>query len=407
MDEPERPWLTVIGIGDSGIDSLSSEALDALHAAETIFGGERHLAMLKGFSARTIPWALPLKEGIAELVAFSGNPTAVLATGDPMWFGIGATLAGTLEPGEMRVLPSPSAFSLAASRLGWPLQDCDCLTVHGRPVEALNRVLAPGARLLAYSQDGESPRAIARLLTGRGFGASRVVVLEHLGGDEERIRAATALDFDLNDVADLNMVAVECVAGRAAEPRPLVPGLPDDAFVHDGKMTKRVLRALAIASLEPLPGQLLWDIGAGSGSISVEWMRSARGARAIAIEPVEERCAMIAENAQAFGVPDLAIVTGEAPEALRGLQAPDAVFVGGGLTDGVFETAFEALKPGGLIAAHAVTLESEAILLDLHARLGGELMRVGVERAEPVGPYRGFRPAMPVLHWHYRKALPR
>ena len=221
------------------------------------------------------------------------------------------------------------------------------------------------------------------------------------------MRAARALDFDLDDVADLNTLAVECVAGRAAEPRPLVPGLPDDAFVHDGKMTKREVRALAIAALEPLPGQLLWDVGAGSGSISVEWMRSARGARAIAIEPVEERCAMIAENARAFGVPDLAIVTGEAPEALRGLQAPDAVFVGGGLTDGVFDAAFEALKPGGRIAAHAVTLESEAILLDLHTRLGGELMRVGVERAEPVGPYRGFRPAMPVIHWHCRKALAR
>jgi precorrin-6B C5,15-methyltransferase / cobalt-precorrin-6B C5,C15-methyltransferase len=404
MTDAAQPWLTVVGIGDGGLDSLSSEALDALRAAQTIFGGERHLAMLDDFSAQQIAWGKPFDDSMIALQACAGSPTVVLATGDPMWFGVGATLTRHVDPAEMRVLPSPSAFQLTAAALCWPLADCQCLTVHGRPLEAVSRHLTPGARLLIYSADGSSPQALARLLTGRGYGPSRIVVCEHLGGTRERIRATVAADFDLTGIADLNTVAVECVAGRAAEPRPLVPGLADDAFVNDGKMTKRVLRGLAISALQPLPGHLLWDVGAGSGSISVEWLRTAPGMAAIAIEPVAERLAMVRENAEALGVPELRIVEGAAPDAYADLPAPDAIFIGGGLTDGVFDSAWEALKPGGRMAAHAVTLESEAILLDLHARLGGELMRIQVDRAEKVGPYRGFRPAMPVIHWHVTKS---
>jgi precorrin-6Y C5,15-methyltransferase (decarboxylating) len=397
-------WLTIIGIGDAGLATLTPEARAALGTATTVFGGRRHLAMLGDHRARRVEWAQPFASAVEALVARRGQPTVVLATGDPMWFGVGATLAREIDAAEMRVIAAPSAFSLAAARLGWPLEAAACLTVHGRPIEAVTRHLQPGVRLLVLSENGESPRALARLLTSRGYGPSRLTILEHLGGPKERVRETGAGDFDLADVADLNTVAILCRPGRAAEPRPMVPGLPDESFIHDGKMTKRVLRALAIAALGPMPGDLLWDVGAGSGSISVEWLRAGRALRAFAIEPVEARRAMIAENAAAFGVPELQIVAGHAPKAFTALEAPDAIFIGGGLSDGVFDAAFAALKPGGRIVAHAVTLESEAILIGLHAEHGGELMRVAVEKAEPVGPYRGFKPAMTVVHWHLTKA---
>ena len=398
-------WLTVIGIGDGGLATLTPEARAALGTATTIFGGKRHFAMLGEHRARRLEWAQPFARSLDAIGERRGQPTVVLATGDPMWFGVGATLARAFPPEEMRVLAAPSAFSLAAARLGWPLEDTACLTVHGRPVEAVTRHLQPGARLLVLSEDGDSPRTLARLLTSRGYGPSRLTILEHLGGVKERLRETGALDFELADVAALNTVAIVCHPGRAAEPRPLVPGLPDDGFIHDGKMTKRVLRALAIAALGPMQGDLLWDVGSGSGSISVEWLRAGRDLRALAIEPVETRRMMIAENAVAFGVPELRIVAGRAPEAFAALETPDAVFLGGGLSDGVFDAAFEALKPGGRLVAHAVTLESEAILIGLHAEHGGELMRVAVETAAPVGPYRGFKPAMTVVHWHLTKGL--
>ncbi|MBO0661010.1 precorrin-6y C5,15-methyltransferase (decarboxylating) subunit CbiE [Jiella sp. MQZ9-1] len=398
-----EPWLTIIGIGDAGLASLTGDALDALDAAKTIFGGERHLAMLGDTHAETFLWDKPFVDALDRLLQRAGTPTVVLATGDPMWFGVGATLARHIEAAEMRVLSAPSAFSLAAAKLGWPLQNAACLTVHGRPVDQLSRHLFPGERLLVLSADAASPREIARLLTSRGFGQSRLTVLEHLGGSKERRRETVAAGYDLTDEADLNIVAVDCVAGRAATPRPAVAGLPDDAFIHDGKMTKRMLRALAIAALEPMPGALLWDVGAGAGSVAVEWLRAAARMRAIAIELKPERAAMIAENASTLGVPELLIVEGRAPEALAGLDAPDAIFIGGGLSDGVFEAAWSALKPGGRMVAHAVTLESEAILIDLHARHGGELMRAQIDRAEKVGPFRGFKPAMPVIHWHVAK----
>ena len=403
-----EPWLTVVGIGDAGLSSLTSEGLAAIAAADTIFGGERHLAMLDDdTTGERIAWASPFSDGIDALIACTGSPTVVLATGDPLWFGVGATLARHVEPGAMRVIANVAAFQMAAARLGWALQDCRCLTVHGRPVDSVARHLAPGQRLIVYSADGSSPQALARLLTSRGYGQSRMVVHEHLGGTAERILETSANGFDLDGLADLNTVAIDCVAGRGAQPRPTVPGLPDDAFLHDGKMTKRVLRALAIAALEPLPGRLLWDVGAGAGSIAVEWLRACERCRAIAIEPKPERRAMIFENAAILGVPEIEIIEGSAPAAFAGLDAPDSIFIGGGLTDGIFDEAFDALKPGGRLVAHAVTLESEAILLDLHARLGGELMRIAIDRAEKVGPYRGFKPAMPVIHWHVTKPDPK
>ncbi|WP_062014021.1 bifunctional cobalt-precorrin-7 (C(5))-methyltransferase/cobalt-precorrin-6B (C(15))-methyltransferase [Aureimonas sp. AU4] len=400
------PWLHVIGVGDGGLDTLTPEARRALDGAQTVFGGERHLAMLGDHPARRVRWRSPFAESAADILAARGSPAVVLATGDPSWFGPARWLRTFLDAGEMRVLPGPSAFSLAAARMGWALEAVRCLTIHGREVEALNPHVAPGARLLVLSEDGASPARVADLLRRRGFGPSRIAVLEHLGGPAEWVREAEADGFALPDVAALNTLAVECRMGEGTVHHPFATGLPDDAFRHDGKMTKRVPRALALAALAPGAGELLWDVGAGSGSISVEWLRAAPGGRAIAVEPIAERRAMIAENAFRLGTHGLLIIEGKAPAAFEGLPAPDAVFIGGGLTDGVFHAAFAALKGGGRLVAHAVTLESEAILLALHEVHGGELLRVAVSHAEPVGPYRGWRPAMPVTHWCLRKARP-
>ena len=398
------PWLDLIGVGDGGLDTLSPEAAARLARAEIVFGGRRHLAMLPAeHEATRQPWRSPFAESAADILATRGRRAVVLATGDPSWFGPAQWLRGVLDAAEFRVWPAPSAFSLAAARLGWALEDINCLTVHGRALENAAPDFAPSRRLLILSEDGASPTALAALLTQAGYGASPVHVLEHLGGPKERIRVGRADSFDLLDIAALNTVAVECVAAEGAKVWPPGPGLPDEAFRHDGKMTKRVLRALALSALSPRAGELLWDVGSGSGAIAVEWCRAARGARALAIEPNPERLAFIRENRTRLAAPGLTIVPARAPEAFDGLAAPDAVFIGGGLTEGVFAPAYHALKPGGRLVAHAVTLESEAILLSLHAEHGGDLLRVSVDHAAPVGPFRGWRPSMPVLHWHLTK----
>ncbi|RIX99078.1 precorrin-6y C5,15-methyltransferase (decarboxylating) subunit CbiE [Aureimonas flava] len=402
------PWLHLVGIGDGGMDTLTPEAARIVAGAEIVFGGARHLALLpETHPAERRPWRSPFADSAPDILAARGRRAVVLATGDPSWFGPARWLRGVLGPGEFAVLPAPSAFSLAAARLGWSLEDVRCLSIHGRPPEALVPELRDGARLLVLAEDARSPARLAELLRARGFGASRLHLLEHMGGAAERLRETVA-DGDVPaDVAALHTIGVDCRADAGARRFSAVPGLPDDAFRHDGKMTKRTLRALALAALEPMPGALLWDVGAGCGSISVEWLRAAPGGRVLAIEPDAARRAMIAENAARLAPAGLRIVPERAPAAFEGLPAPDAVFLGGGLTDGLFPAAFGALKPGGRLVAHAVTLESEQILLALHEVHGGELLRVSVAAAEPVGPYRGWRPAMPVTHWHVtRKGTP-
>ncbi|RFC62126.1 precorrin-6y C5,15-methyltransferase (decarboxylating) subunit CbiE [Fulvimarina endophytica] len=399
----EAVWLTVVGIGEDGLSALSDEAHMAIAEADILFGGERHLDMVGPTRCEQHVWTSPFEANLDAIEERMGENVVVLASGDPLWYGVGATLARRFGADALRVLPTLSAFQLTAARLVWTLQDCVCLTAHGRPIEALVRHAAPDARLIVLTGGSEAPREIAKLLTARGYGQSRLVVCENLGGYEERVRETRAADFHLAHVGALNTVAIECRAGLAATPRPSVPGLPDDAFVHDGKMTKRVLRALAIASLAPMPGDRLWDVGAGCGSVGIEWLRAGPSLRAFAIEPRADRRAMIAENAITLGVPDLAIVEGHAAEVLDDLPDPDAIFLGGGLSDGVFTPCWERLKPGGRLVAHAVTLESEAILIALHGSHGGELSRIGIETAQKVGPYRGFKPAMSVMHWHVTK----
>ena len=399
-----NPWLTIIGIGEDGFAALGNPAQQALSQAGLVVGGERHLGLVPPVDGQQrLPWPSPFSQGIDLILSRRGIPTCILASGDPMHYGVGSTLSRHLDAGEMRVLSAPSAFSLAAARLGWALQECVALTVHGRPLELVHPHLHPGAKLLILSEGAHTPRLLAHLLTARRFGGSKMTVLEHMGGGNERCFDGIAADWRHADGADLNVVAVECVGHGGFS---VLAGLPDDAFHHDGQITKRDVRAATLARLAPEPGQLLWDVGAGSGSIGIEWMRSHPSCRAIAIEANAERQHGIEHNRQVLGVPELVLVAGRAPNALQGLPAPDAIFVGGGLTSQeVPEICWNALKPGGRMAANAVTLESAALLLELHRRWGGELTQITVANAESLGRFQVWRPAMTVTLWIAYKPL--
>jgi precorrin-6Y C5,15-methyltransferase (decarboxylating) len=353
--------------------------------------------MVEDQPAERLVWRRPLEATLADLAALRGRRVVVLASGDPMWFGVGELLCRHFDRAELRVLPAPSTLSLVCARLGWPQSAVEAVSLHGRPLAALHRHLAPGARLVALSHDGETPNQIARALVERGFGPSHVRVLEHLEGAKERIVEGLAATWRPESFAALNAVAIECVADGGANVWSQTPGLPDEAFASDGLLTKREVRAATLARLAPLPGQRLWDIGAGSGSVAIEWLRAARHGHAMAIERAPERCARIAENAERLGTPELEVVCGRAPERLAGLAEPDAIFVGGGIgTPGLLDTCWQALRPRGRLVANVVTLEGERALLDWHARQGGELVRIAVSRLEPLGPHHGWRPLMPV-----------
>jgi len=391
------PWLSIVGLGEDGVPGLAPAARALLDNAEVLIGGTRHLDMVPDDGRERLTWPSPLGAIIEEIARRRGQRVCVLATGDPMHYGIGVTLAKAVPMDEMVIIPAPSAFSLACARLGWTLSEVEPLTLHGRPLALLHPAIQPGARLLLLSNDAATPDQVAELLRARGYGPSRMVVLEHMGGAKERRLDATAEAWQPGRVADFNTIAVDCLAGPDAALLPRTPGLPDEAFRHDGQMTKREVRALTLSALQPVPGQLLWDLGAGSGSIAIEWMRSHPRCRAIAVERYAGRIALIAGNAAALGTPGLEIVEGEAPGALDGLEAPDAAFIGGGLrADGNFETCWDRLKPGGRLVANAVTVEGEQALARWRAELGGELIRIAVSRTGAVGPYTGWRPLMPV-----------
>lgn len=396
-------WLTIVGIGEDGYAGLGKAARRALLAAGVVFGGERQLDLLPHcLKARRVAWPSPFD--LAPLLARRGTPTCVLASGDPMFFGIGATLARQLPVEEMQVLPAPSSVSLAAARLGWPLQAVELLSLVGRPLAALNSRLHAGRRLLLLSNDGRSPAAVAALLRERGFAPSRLSVLEHLGGERERRIDGLAADWAVDETAALNVIAIDCVAGVDARRLPLTPGLPDDAYRHDGQLTKRDVRAVTLGRLAPEPGELLWDVGAGCGSIGIEWMRAHPSCRAIAIEADAGRQGHIAHNRDALGVPGLQLVAGHAPEALDGLEAPDAIFIGGGVTvPGVLESCWANLKSGGRLLANAVTLQSEAMLVSWRERHGGELVRLQVAQAQALGSFDTWRAALPITLLALRK----
>ena len=393
-------WLSIVGLGEDGRAGLSSAARAALEGAELVVGGARHLALAAPLAVETLAWPSPLTAAYDAILARRGRPVCVLATGDPFHYGVGAELARLVRAEEIAAYPAPSAFSLAAARMGWPVAECALLTLHGRALERVVPALQPGARLLVLAWDGATAQKLAALLAERGFGASRITVLEAMGGPRERRRSAAAEAFDLAGIDPLNTLAVAVEAGPGARPIPLAPGLDDAWFESDGQLTKAEVRAITLAALRPRPGALLWDLGAGAGSVAIEWCLRHPACRAVAVEQDPARAKRIARNARALGVPDLAVVTGRAPDALAGLAPPDAVFVGGGVSaDGLLPAAWAALPPGGRLVTNAVTLESEAALIAARARLGGRLTRIAIARAEPVGGMTGWRPAMPVTQW--------
>jgi len=397
--------VSVVGIGADGWDGLGAAARAAILGADEVIGSARQLALLPPQStAATRAWPSPMAPLLDELAErANGGATCVLASGDPMLHGIGATLARRLGPERIAVHPQPSAFALACARLGWPAAEVELVSAVARPPEVVARALAPGRRIVAYVTGADGAAQVARVLRERGYGPSRLVVLERLGAADERVAETTAAAW--HDAADpLHTVAIECAATAGAPLLACIPGLPDDAYEHDGQLTKRHVRALTLAALVPLPGQLLWDVGAGAGSIAIEWLRAEPSAAAIALEQHAERAARAAANALRLGVPQLDVRTGRAPAALDGLPAPDAIFVGGGLSaPGLVARCWDALRPGGRLVANAVTLEGEQTLVAARAAHGGDLARIEIAHAQPLGGYTSWVAQRPVVQWTARR----
>lgn len=397
-------WLAVVGIGEDGIDGLTPAARRLVAQAAFVVGGKRHLALAGSLKAETLAWPSPIENALDVIEAHRGRPVCVLASGDPFYFGVGAMLMRRFAADEMICVPAPSAFALAAARLGWSEQECALLSLRGRPLEAIIPHLHDGARILALSWDDATPAKLAALLTARGMGRSKLTVLEAMGGLSERIRTTEAQMFALDNVAALNTIALEVVADRSARVLPRAGGLPDEWFEHDGQITKREIRAMTLSQLAPRRGELLWDVGSGSGSVAIEWMLADPANAAVAIELRHDRAARIARNALGFGAPGLSVVTGEAPRVFADLPKPDAIFIGGSASaPGMIERAFDALGPGGRLVVNAVTLETQAASVDWRARFGGELAQIAVAHAEPLGRYSGWRAAAPIVQWRLVK----
>lgn len=375
--------VLVVGIGADGWDGLSPVAREAISSRSVLMGSSRQLDLVPG-SFERVTWPSPLLPALPGLLE-QYSDVCVLASGDPMFHGIGTTLVRLLGSARVRVIPHPSSASLACARLGWALDAVSVVSLVGRPVDLLRPELQPGRRVLVLGGD---PAEVAALV-------GPITVLEQLGGPAERVSS-----WDGSPVDPLHVIAFEYTGDGLSR----VPGLPDDAFEHDGQITKREVRAVSLSTLAPQPGQLLWDVGAGAGSIAIEWSRTHPTCRAIAIEQSAERAERLRHNASALGVPGVSVCVGRAPEVLKDLDAPDAVFIGGGLTvQGVVETCWDALKPGGRLVVNAVTLESEAVVASWYSKLGGSLVRVSVSRGSAVGGFTGWRPHMPVTTWSVTK----
>ncbi len=400
-------WIDVIGIGEDGYDGLSGQARDALEEADIVIGGSRHHGLAPHLEAERVEWPSPFSEAIGSIKEMAGRRVALLVTGDPLWYSAGALLLRHMPAGEIRFHPQLSAFQLACARMRWSLADVETLTAHGRPVEQLLPYVYPGSRLIVLTAGSEAPGEIGRMLDRDGYGESQLTVLGSLGGKSESSRTETARHWAegvrAEEVPSFHTLCIECMADNSTKVLPRGPGLPDNAFESDGNFTKRELRVLALAALAPRPRELLWDVGSGAGSISIEWMRAARDALAIGIEPKQSRRETAKRNAERLGAPRLQLVAGRAPDAFSELPDPDAVFIGGGLSCEAARLAVERVKPFGRVVAHAVTLESEGRLARMHQECGGELTRISVSRARPVGTLRGWDALMPVTQWRYVK----
>ena len=403
-------WLSIVGIGEDGVEGLSAAGRELIQSAAVVFGGARHLALaaplIRG-SPR--PWSVPFDQTVAEVLAHRGRAVCVLASGDPFFYGVGSILSRHVSRAETLTVPSPSAFSLAAARLLWPLPQTVLLSLCGRSLDFVRPHLHPGVRILILTSDSDAPAKLARLLCDIGFGPSRVTVLESLAGPRERMRSSPANSFDIEAIDPLNTVAIEVAEeGGGARIVPRAAGLADELFEHDGQITKREIRALTLSALAPRRGELLWDVGAGCGSVAIEWLLADVSLSAIAIERRSDRVARIRCNAAAFGVPNLSLIEGSAPAALEGLASPNAVFIGGGATTpGMIDAVQSALRPAGRMIVNAVALETESVLLKHQSRWGGSLTRIAISRAGPIGGedarMTGWRPAMPVLQWTWVK----
>ncbi len=411
MPDISKKWLCVIGIGEDGWDDLSADARDLLYESEIVLGGERHLKMLpKDWEGERIVWSSPIREAVSKIVSWrpedsaSVQKVAIMASGDPLCYGIATKLLRHLPIEEIWIKPALTTFSLMCSRIGWSLPDVETLTIHGRPVEMLHPFVQPGAKLLVLSKGEESPEQAAKLLCARGFGKSIITVLEHLGGRKERQFSGPADSWNHPEGAALNAMAIECIPESNATILSRIPGLPDEAFFHDGQLTKREIRAVSLSRLMPVVDQVLWDVGAGCGSVAIEWMRTSPRCRAVAIEKSKSRLKLIEQNSQELGVPMLQIISGSAPEVLADLPAPDAVFIGGGLSSGnLLQTCWTALKPGGRLVANAVTLEGEQKLLQWQnenagkSGASGDLTRLSISRAEKIGKFQGWKEMRSVI----------
>lgn len=393
-------WLSIVGIGEDGLQGLSAIALSLINQATILVGGDRHLAMLPPDERQRIAWKSPISAAIEEIIQHQGELVCVLASGDPLCYGIGATLTRQIPISEITIIPAPSAFSLACARLGWSLTEVETLSLCGRPPALLQSYIYPGAKLLILSEGKETSAIVAEILTKRGYSGSKIIVLERMGGIHERMIEGVAGSWSETEIAPLNAIAINCIADAGTTPLSRIPGLPDNAFHHDGQLTKREVRAVTLSTLAPLPGELLWDVGAGCGSISIEWMRSHPRCRAIAIEQNSSRLSYIADNATALGTPNLQIIAGKAPDILKDLPAPDAIFIGGGVTaEGLFDVCWQALRTGGRLVANVVTIEGEQILFEWYKKVGGNFSRITIHRAEPIGKFLGWRAMAPVTQW--------
>ncbi|MFN5891039.1 MAG: precorrin-6y C5,15-methyltransferase (decarboxylating) subunit CbiE, partial [Dolichospermum sp.] len=397
-----QKWLSIIGIGEDGLAGLSPIAVSFLNKAKIIFGGERHLSMLPpDNNCEKIPWKSPFPTSITEIISRRGQAVCILASGDPLCYGVGTNILKDINISEVTIIPAPSAFSLACSRLGWSLTEVETLSLCGRPLSLVQCYIYPGAKLLILSEGKHTPANVAEILTSRGYGNSQITVLEKMGNTNENIITNIATNWQEKNIAPLNTIAVECIADKGIVGLSRFPGLPDSAFHHDGQLTKREVRAVTLSSLAPLPGELLWDVGAGCGSISIEWLRSDRRCRAIAIEQNASRINYIADNAAALGTPNLQIIAGKSTEVIENLPPPNAIFIGGGVTEPkILENCWNTLLPGGRMVVNVVTLEGELILYQWYEKVGGNFTRIAIQRAEPIGSrFLGWKAMSPVTQW--------
>ena len=396
----ETPWLSIIGLGEDGPEGLSPASRNALEAAEIVMGPQRHLNLLGKIEAKAITWPVPFSDGVEKLLGFRGHKVAMLVSGDPFWFGAGSTIEKQLEPFEWTAYPNVSTFSLAASRLGWSLQDTTCLGLHAAPVQTLRASLAKGQKAIVLMRDGSAVTTLANYLKEQGFGESRIHMLEALNGTRERMRSVLANDVLPDDIQHPVCLGVE-ISGTG-DSLPLSSGRPDSWFEHDGQITKQPVRAITLSALAPTAGEYLWDIGGGSGSISVEWCLCHPKNRATVIETRANRAERIQQNARKFGLSGIRVVQAKAPEGLTDLDLPDAVFIGGGLSDDLLEALTHHLPAKTRIVANSVTLESDALLTRWQEKLGGELIRLELSLLSRIGARRGWKAAYPLVQWSVR-----